>query len=304
MNIVKTNLPFQRALGFTQDLTGRSLDELAASQESQSLHALRAQLRGERDNKEPFLLPPLLGPGKYEDAIRQVDESNLGMLSRGYDARHVQIRFRLPHGQYQYITARFQLARTSIIFQLGRTSIIFVVLALNDLMPYAYPAATTEAATQAPYGHVRPSTRSSVASSEAGSPPYALSTVTTPMSSRPETAVSPSAYRPSQYEQGYFPSDQPTHGVRPPPPSSSGGLNSYMTPAGPSRRLPASREGSDLRSPQLPVGRYNGSGQLGRTSAAETMGRVRTPEQSGTEPDPPNGGRRRRRRLDIREMIE
>jgi hypothetical protein len=321
--IQKCNQAFADLVSFLGDTRDKHLGELLEARQSESLQRLRNELRDERDEREPTYMAPITPVG--QDPMRAVMESisdqDIDSVSQGYTDRAMFLSFRLPSsGQYQSLSVQIRLAKTSLYFvtlvvrSQPRPSLLTQQLApptprhtsqtmsapaigpVSQLTPnHTRPASSTSSAPNSPYfnlSSVRTSLPTFSPSSYAGSPSYGYS---------PTVGAGPG----TGTESGYFPAYQP-----PPQTITSAYPSPYVpnarTPSVTSEPLREHNHPARLEGLQLPPIR-TGPAPLGsplhiETSLSERVRRRESPSGEQRKPETPETGKRRR--LNIREVLE
>ncbi|KAF2085134.1 hypothetical protein K490DRAFT_68020 [Saccharata proteae CBS 121410] len=113
--LLKTNQVFSDLFGNGSMMTGRALLDIVEPGMRENLQRLRSNLREERDAREPAYMAPIFAPRDHE-AVQDIEEADFDRISQGYDDRSQTWRMRFSHGVTQDIDVRVRLAKTSIFF--------------------------------------------------------------------------------------------------------------------------------------------------------------------------------------------
>ncbi|KAF2842247.1 hypothetical protein M501DRAFT_988493 [Patellaria atrata CBS 101060] len=303
----------------------KNLGDLIDEQHRESLQILRNDLREERDRKEPSYMAPIFGPNE-EEAVRSIDEEAIAEITDGFQVRDHSWTFRLASGHAQVIRVRVRLAKTKIYF---------VTLALppldqlnfpgDVLPPYSAPAQTSS--VQSKFGPVQspsdprslPPRLTSPQFSSAPSSPYYVYHAIPPTLPPSNSSF---AQTPRKEHSVFTPYPPPPPHLTPPPLPTTVSLPSYAPIPRPhsatsesvarNRSLPdpfPSEQRERLHLP--PLIRESAPSlllQAPTDPAPVRTSRVRrrevTPENNNgnTAPEPPDS--RKRRRLNIHEVLE
>lgn len=324
--VQKSSQSFQDLVSFLGDVRGKSLAYFLESRQLDILNRLRAELRDERDEREPTYMAPItpVGSDPMQAAMQSVSERDVEQVSQGYTDRPFLLNFRLPNNQHQSLQTQIRLAKTSLYFV---TLVVHTPprttgppLLTQQLAPPTptHASQTMSAPTNAPsreFGSYSSRRHSSSASSAPTSPYYNFSSVRTslPTISSSSYGGSPSyGYPPTVGpEQGYFPTYQPSSqpgayssGYSPAPRTSSMTSEPQFKPQ-PSSNPPARLEGLQLpplRTMPAPAPLGSPLSQEFGDRARDHIKRRESPLSIETHPDTPETGKRRR--LNIHEVLE
>jgi len=332
LRVVRTNQAFQ-TLGFDGDLRNQNLEALVHPDDRSSLQNLRRQLRDERDTRDPAYLPPILNTGAREvDNIPPVETTDVQRITQGFNERPTFLRFRMLFGQMLQLLTSVRLARTNVFF------VALVLPALPDNYVPPPPPPTTAAVSvfaqpRPAYGqsqqpaptHFSPTFSAPVQPSAIlSAPPSPFYTFQAIASSLPE-AVSPTVAPPPRvsYEPAYFLQSSSSPYMHQQGTSSTG---PYFT-TGPSDPRSLQYQQPRMQLPPIPFAnervRYQrldldprpemqqGQGQerrwdeqAQRQQQLVDQQRARAPRPQGRSPAEGAEDRGKRRRLNLREVLE
>jgi hypothetical protein len=126
--VIRANGPFEQILAGGRDLVGRQLGDFASLADGDSFQNIRAELRNERDSREPSYMPPIFQSAR--DQLRGVMEDEVDRLAAPFtDRSYTWIR--IPPGPLaETFPARVRLAKAETYF---------VVITLPTFQPMTAP---------------------------------------------------------------------------------------------------------------------------------------------------------------------
>ncbi|QIW99349.1 hypothetical protein AMS68_004867 [Peltaster fructicola] len=112
--ILRANRAFHQAVAALGDLMYTRLTDVVTPVDGTTLVDMRNRLRGEREQREPSFLPPIMQTG--QDLLANVRDADIDRLAHGYaDATHTWVASSDSTGQHP-LTARVRLARATTYF--------------------------------------------------------------------------------------------------------------------------------------------------------------------------------------------
>lgn len=297
LQILKASEGLRSLLGGSSDVIDQPLTEFVTSQYEQNIQRIQNDLRNERSQREPQYLPAIFPDEQERAAARDHNTDEAEFLSRGFIDRSDIFTFRLASGHMENYEVRIRLARTTTFF---------ATMILRRMAPPPTAIAPSPYARGGAYASINDPlspARSPYGTSTPGSPfstlPTALITSLPPPSSIPPSYT----YAPpgGRAELGYFGrSGQPSPMYPPPPP--------HYTPT---ERRPSTSQEHRRSGPQVQLPPIVSSApttpltsQFLETGVPTTTGSTSRPRSPRTASDNDEEETRKRRRLNIQEIIE
>ncbi|KAI5239983.1 hypothetical protein E4T42_08523 [Aureobasidium subglaciale] len=114
--VLKANATFQRLFSWLQEIRGMRLSDIAKPVEGDSFQSARNQLREEREIREPAYLPPILQPRLDPVSGIGITDHDVEEVTRGFTDHQFAWTFRLGGGIDQMLPVRMRLAKSSVYF--------------------------------------------------------------------------------------------------------------------------------------------------------------------------------------------
>ncbi|TIA38942.1 hypothetical protein D6C78_03643 [Aureobasidium pullulans] len=114
--VLKANATFQRLFSWLQEIRGMRLSDIAKPLDGDSFQNARNRLREEREVREPAYLPPILQPRLDPVAGIGTTDHDVEEVTRGFADHQFAWTFRLGGGIDQTLPVRMRLAKTSVYF--------------------------------------------------------------------------------------------------------------------------------------------------------------------------------------------
>lgn len=114
--VLKANATFQRLFSWLQEIKGIRLSDIAKPLEGDSFQNARNRLREEREIREPAYLPPILQPRLDPVSGIGTTDHDVEEVTRGFGDHQFNWTFRLGGGVDQTLPVRMRLAKTSVYF--------------------------------------------------------------------------------------------------------------------------------------------------------------------------------------------
>lgn len=114
--ILKANTSFQRLFSWLQEIKGIRLSDISKPLEGDSFQNARNRLREEREVREPAYLPPILQPRLNPVAGIGITDHDVEEVTRGFADHSFAWTFRLGGGIDQTLPVRMRLAKSSVYF--------------------------------------------------------------------------------------------------------------------------------------------------------------------------------------------
>jgi hypothetical protein len=327
LRILKATDQLRSLLADRGDVRGRALEEFVDNRHMDALHRLQNELREERTQREPTFLPGIFPGEQEQQAVQQLNENDVDRITQGYTDRSDTWSFLVAHGRLEMFHCRIRLARTSIFF--ATLSLQRVAVPSTHAQISGYPmrrqsidmAASLQTHPSGPHG------RDSIGYAPAGpSSPFAQSAPSSPFSTLPQHLITTlptaagsalSTLGPSPLMQdlvgGYFPrqaaiaAGRGGASMQPPP---QPGLQAPRPNTAREPRRPEPLSGLQLppllssSAPTTPLGNQFFEQQMQQQGSTSQPGSAR--RGSTDRPDDPDSEEtnRKRRRLNIGEIIE
>ncbi|KAF1816783.1 hypothetical protein P152DRAFT_469316 [Eremomyces bilateralis CBS 781.70] len=295
LQILKTNQAFRDCTYGPGDPRGRELAYLVQSQCIPQLQRLQSDLRVERAERDPTHLPPI-GSSDGERAVSDVEEGDIARITQGFTERRDIWRF---------ILSGENAAALPVQISLARTTTFFVVLVLPRMPPpRGRPFETPSHMSQ--QGFAPRQTVSGEPSGPAFSSPHSpftsIHATATTLPPTPGTIpFSPSATtRPEQHGQESRPTSRRAEQLPPPNP-----FHQVSLPPPPQAATSSRSPVHDLLNSfdhQQRSAAESSSVTAQQPSPETSRRREREPSATGSQPDHDDG--RKRRRLNIDEVLD
>jgi hypothetical protein len=114
--VLKANTTFQRLFSWLQEIKGMRLSDIAKPLDGDSFQNARNRLREEREIREPAYLPPILQPRLDPVSGIGTTDHDVEEVTRGFADHSFAWTFRLGGGVDQTLPVRMRLAKTSVYF--------------------------------------------------------------------------------------------------------------------------------------------------------------------------------------------
>ncbi|KAI4717354.1 hypothetical protein E4T48_06459 [Aureobasidium sp. EXF-10727] len=114
--VLKANTTFQRLFSWLQEIKGIRLSDIAKPVDGDSFQNARNRLREEREIREPAYLPPILQPRLDPVSGVGITDHDVEEVTRGFADHQFAWTFRLGGGVDQTLPVRMRLAKTSVYF--------------------------------------------------------------------------------------------------------------------------------------------------------------------------------------------
>ncbi|KEQ72449.1 hypothetical protein M436DRAFT_48601 [Aureobasidium namibiae CBS 147.97] len=114
--VLKANTTFQRLFSWLQEIKGMRLSDIAKPLDGDSFQNARNRLREEREVREPAYLPPILQPRLDPVSGIGTTDHDVEEVTRGFADHQFAWTFRLGGGVDQTLPVRMRLAKTSVYF--------------------------------------------------------------------------------------------------------------------------------------------------------------------------------------------
>jgi hypothetical protein len=309
------------------EIRGRALEDFVENRHIEALHRLQNELREERTQREPTFLPGIFPGEQEQQAVQQLNENDVDRITQGYTDRLDTWSFHLAHGRLEMFHCRIRLARTSIFF--ATLSLQRIAAPSTHSQSSGYSLRRQSIDMAAPV-QTQPSglpPRDSIGYAPAGPPsPFAQSAPSSPFSTLPQHLITTlpaatgsvlSTLGPAPLMQdlvgGYFPrqvavaAGRSGASMQPPP---QPGLQVPRPNTARESRRPEPLSGLQLpplvssSAPTTPLGNQFFEQQQQQQGSASQPGSARrgsTDRHDDTDPEEAN---RKRRRLNIGEIIE
>lgn len=309
LRILRSNPPFQSLFSGRSDVTGKNLADLLDVSHEGALQRLRTDLRAERQHKDHTYLPPIISDAEQE-AVHRVSEGDIERVSEGFHDRIEPYTFVLSNGQAQLMPARIRLARTTHFFV---TLVLppLPQLAAQAAPPFAQPSLALPPGTSPMIASAPPARKYSFLSLRQS--PFAPSTPTSPFASFQTlgTSLPPGNAPVTSYgvtSQSFWQAPQLAPAFTSPR-SAYTGLSRPQTAAsesavhgGPQQEPSRPDTLGHLQLP--PLVSSSSSPVMGITGTTSTASEAAQAAQRPSTAQGSEDGGHKRRRLNIREMLE
>lgn len=130
--LIRANGPFKDILASGREVKGMRLSDVVVSVETDGLERIRAEVRAEREAREPAYMPPILHPG--QDPIQGVTEADIDRLTQGFVDRTQTWSRSTPGSFAETFPGRVRL---------GKANTYFLAVTLPTFRPRVPSSSTT-----------------------------------------------------------------------------------------------------------------------------------------------------------------
>ena len=281
--VIRANRPFQEIINSGRDIRGARMADLVTAADNTALPDIRNDIRGEREALDPHYMPPIIRQG--QDPLSGVSEADLDRLSQSSADRTYTWARNLPGSEP--FPARVRL---------GKADIYFLAVTLPTFRPIFPPAPPPQFALP-PYLSGMPPPNPPLPA-----PPQYPPTHYSPVYGSPSTARS---YGLSQMPSPYpsYPSSPPRYSASQPMQSSQFAV-AYPSAGSASFTPRSSREPERQLQPALQLGSILNPTTAGPSGPSRQPPQGSTAQPTSTSDEDEEDGRKKRRKVDISDVLQ